>query len=183
MTVIETRYVKIPMERIAVVIGHNGETKKHLEEKSGIHLKIDSKLGEIAIDDHNLDDPLKVLKIESIIRAIGRGFSPEHAMKLLNDDMDLFIFDIHDYVNKKESQVRRLKSRIIGKEGKTKRVLEGLTDSYISVYGHTVSVITDFMIIDIAKRAIDKLLSGSKHASVYRYVESNMRKLRFEGKL
>ena len=183
MAVIETRYVKIPMERIAVVIGHNGETKRDLEDKSGIHLIIDSRLGEIAIDDHSLDDPLQGLKMESIIRAIGRGFSPEHAMKLLNDNTYLFIFDIHDYVNKKGSQVTRLKSRIIGTEGKTKRVLEGLTDSYISVYGHTVSVITDFESMDIAKRAIDKLLSGSKHASVYRYVESNMRKLRMGGKL
>jgi len=177
------KYIKIPMERIAIVIGHNGETKRDLEDKSGLNLEIDSKLGEIAIDDHNVDDPLQVLKLESIILAIGRGFSPEHAMKLLDDNADLFIFDIHDYVSKKESQVRRLKSRIIGTEGKTKRVLEELTDSYISVYGHTVSIITDFVSMDIAKRAIDKLLNGSKHATVYRFIESNIRQLRMGGKL
>ena len=171
------------MERIAVVIGHNGETKRELENKSGLHLEIDSRLGEITIDDHNVDDPLQVLKLESIILAIGRGFSPEHSMKLLNDNNDLFIFNIHDYVSKKESHIRRLKSRIIGTEGKTKRVLEELTDSYISVYGHTVSIITDFVSMDIAKRAIDKLLSGSKHATVYRYIESNMKQLRLGGKL
>ena len=171
------------MERIAVVIGHNGETKRDLEDKSRVRLEIDSKLGEIAIDDRNVDDPLRVLKLENIILAIGRGFSPEHAVKLLNDNTDLFIFDIHDYVSKKESHVRRLKSRIIGTEGKTKRILEGLTDSYISVYGHTVSIITDFVSMNIAKRAIDKLLSGSKHATVYRFIESNMRQLRLGGKL
>jgi rRNA processing protein Krr1/Pno1 len=37
--------------------------------------------------------------------------------------------------------------------------------------------------MDIAKRAIDKLLSGSKHATVYRFIESNMRQLRLGGKL
>jgi len=177
------RYIKIPMERIAVVIGHNGETKKNLENRSGIHLEINSRLGEITIEDHNVEDPLQVLKLESIVRAIGRGFSPEHAMKLLGDDIDLYIFNIHDYVSKKESHVRRLKSRIIGTEGKTKRVLEELTDSYISVYGHTVSIISDFENIDIAKRAVDKLLSGSKHATVYRFIESNMRKLKLNRKL
>ena len=180
---IKMRYIKIPMERIAVVIGHNGETKKNLENRSGIHLEINSRLGEITIEDHNVEDPLQALKLESIILAIGRGFSPEHAMKLLGDDTDLYIFNIHDYVSKKESHVRRLKSRIIGTEGKTKRVIEELTDSYISVYGHTVSIISDFVNMDIAKRAVDKLLSGSKHASVYRYVESNMRKLRLSGRL
>ena len=183
MAVIKTKYVKIPMERIAVVIGHNGETRRELEDKSGVRLEINSRLGEITIDDHNVDDPLQVLKLENIIRAIGRGFSPEHAMKLLNDNNDLFIFDIHDYVSKKESHVRRLRSRIIGTEGKTKHVLEELTDSYISVYGHTVSIITDFVSMDVAKRAIDKLLSGSKHATVYRFIESNMRQLRLGGKL
>jgi len=177
------KYIKIPMERIAVVIGHNGETRRDLENKSGVRLEIDSRLGEIAIDDHNTEDPLQVLKLESIILAIGRGFSPEHAIKLFDDNTDLFIFDIHDYVSKKESHVRRLKSRIIGTEGKTKRVLEELTDSYISVYGHTVSIIADFISMDIAKRAIDKLLSGSKHATVYRFVESNMRQLRLDRKL
>jgi len=181
--VIKMRYIKIPMERIAVVIGHNGETKKNLENRSGIHLEINSRLGEITIEDHNVEDPLQVLKLESIVRAIGRGFSPEHAMKLLGDDIDSFIFNIHDYVSKKESHVRRLKSRIIGTEGKTKRVLEELTDSYISVYGHTVSIISDFENIDIAKRAVDKLLSGSKHATVYRFIESNMRKLKLNRKL
>ncbi len=177
------RYIKIPMERIAVVIGHNGETKKNLENRSGIHLEINSRLGEITIEDHNVEDPLQVLKLESIVRAIGRGFSPEHAMTLLGDDTDLYIFNIHDYVSKKESHVRRLKSRIIGTEGKTKRILEELTDSYISVYGHTVSIISDFENIDIAKRAVDKLLSGSKHAAVYRFIESNMRKLKLNRKL
>jgi len=58
------RYIKIPMERIAVVIGHNGETKRDLENKSGVSLEIDSRMGELAIDDHNVDDPLKVLKLK-----------------------------------------------------------------------------------------------------------------------
>ena len=76
-----------------------------------------------------------------------------------------------------------MKSRIIGKNGKTKRVLEELTDSDISVYGHTVAVISEFIYLDIIKRAIDKLLSGSKHASVYRFVETNMKKLRMSERM
>ena len=110
--------------------------------------------------------------------AIGRGFSPDHAFQLLNDDFEFYIFDIRDYVGNKINHVMRLKSRIIGKNGKTKNVLERLTNSYISVYGHTVSIISSFENIDILKKAIDKLLSGSKHASIYRYIESNMKKKR-----
>lgn len=174
------RYLKIPMERVGVLIGHNGETKKDLEERSGIKIDIDSKQGEVTIDERDVKDPLSVLKIESIIRAIGRGFSPEHAMRLLDDDADFYVFDIHDYVRKKESHVRRLKSRIIGKKGKTKCVLEELTDSNISVYGHTVSVIATITSMDVVKKAIDMLLCGSRHATVYRFVENEMKKLKME---
>jgi len=175
------RYVKIPMERIAVVIGHEGQTKKNLEEKSKLKINIDSKIGEISIDDHECENPIDAITLENIILAIGRGFSPEHAMKLFSEDMDFYIFDIRDYVGKKESHTRRLRARIIGREGKSKRVLEELTDSYISVYGHTVSIISNFVSMDIIKRAIDKLLSGSKHANVYRFIESNMKQLRLGG--
>lgn len=176
------RYVRIPVERIGVLIGPNGKTKHYLQEKTNIKITIDSELGEVIIHDEepNQDDPLLMFKLEKIIRAIGRGFSPEHAFYLFKDDMDLYIFDIHDYVGKRKSHVLRLKSRVIGREGKTKRVLEQLTDSYISIYGHTIAVIADFINMDFIKKAIDKLLSGSKHATVYRYLETQMKKLRLE---
>jgi ribosomal RNA assembly protein len=172
------KYLKIPIERIGVLIGHNGETKKDLEEKSGLKIKIDSDLGEIVIDDHEIEDPLIVIKIENIIKAIGKGFSPQNAIRLMDDDADFFIFDLYDYVGKKEVHVKRLKSRVIGQEGKTKRVLEELTDSKISIYGHTISIISDITSMNILKKAIDMLLTGSKHATIYRFVETQMKKLR-----
>ena len=95
------RYIKIPRERIGVLIGHEGETKKTLEERSKVHLTIDSKLGEVQIDDTESTDPLMGLKTENIVQAIGRGFSPEHALKLLDDDAYFLMFDLRDYVGKR----------------------------------------------------------------------------------
>lgn len=172
------KYLKIPKERIGVLIGHNGETKKKIEELSQTTLEIDSAEGEITIDEHETSDPLLRLIVEAAVRAIGRGFSPEHAMRLFKEDMDFFIFDIHDYVGKKDTHVRRLKSRIIGTDGKTKRTIENLTGADISVYGHTIALIADFESMDIAKKAIDMILTGRKHAGVYRYVEREMKKSR-----
>jgi len=174
------RYLKIPLERVGVLIGHNGETKKHLEDVSNVRIDVDSDEGEVTIDEKNAKDPLSALKIESIIRAIGRGFSPQNAMKLFNDDFDFFVFDICNYVGKKESHVHRLKSRVIGREGKTKRVLESITESNISIYGHTISVIADIESMDVIKKALDMLLSGSRHSTVYRFIESSMKKLKLE---
>ncbi|MDH7517085.1 MAG: KH domain-containing protein [Candidatus Thermoplasmatota archaeon] len=177
------RYLKIPVERVGVLIGHNGETKKHLEDVSNVKIDVDSHEGEVTIDEKNAKDPLLVLKIEVIIRAIGRGFSPQHAMKLFSDDFDFFVFDIYDYVGKKESHVKRLKSRVIGRGGKTKHVLEEITESNISIYGHTISVIADIENMDIIKKAVDMLLTGSRHSTVYRFVEGSMKKLRLERRL
>jgi len=177
------RYLKIPVERVGVLIGRNGETKKHLEELSNVEIDVDSEEGEVTINEKNAKDPLSVLKIENIIRAVGRGFSPEHAMKLFNDDYDFFIFDIYDYVGKKESHVQRLKSRVIGREGKTKHVLEEITESNISIYGHTISIIAGIENMDIIKKALDMLLSGSRHSTVYRFIESSMKNLRLEKRL
>ena len=176
------KYLKVPMDRVGVLIGHKGENKKELEERSGIKINIDSKQGEVVIDDHEVEDPLAVIKLENIIKAIGRGFSPHNAMRLMNDNADFFTFNLYDYVGKKEAHVRRLKSRVIGKEGKTKRVLEELTDARISVYGHTISIISDIIRMNILKKSIDMLLTGSTHATVYRFVEAQMKELRHEEK-
>jgi len=177
------KYLKIPMDRVGVLIGHKGQTKKELEDKCDIKLNIDSKQGEVVISEDEENDPLSLIKVENIIKAIGRGFSPENAFMLLDDESDFFSFDLHDYVGKKEAHVRRLKSRVIGKEGKTRKVLEDLTESKISIYGHTVSIISDMMKMNILKKAVDMLLTGSKQATVYRFVETQMKELRRAEKL
>lgn len=172
------KYLKVPKERVGVLIGHDGAVKKTIEKLSQTKIEINSAEGEVTIDDREAKDPLLGLKVEDVVRAIGRGFSPERAMRIFNEENDFFIFDIHDYAGKKDTHIRRLKSRIIGRNGKTKRVLENLTGADVSIYGHTVSVIADFESMDITKRAIDMLLSGSKHASVYKFVEREMKKSR-----
>ena len=176
------KHLKIPLDRVGVLIGRKGEVKKDIEEKSGIKIDIDSKSGEVTLDDHELEDPLMTIKIENIVKAIGRGFSPENAYRLFDDNSDFFAFDLTDYVGKKENHIRRLRSRVIGKEGKTKHVLEELTEAKISVYRHTVSVISDVTRMNILKKSIDMLLTGSKHATVYRFVEVQMRELRHSQK-
>jgi ribosomal RNA assembly protein len=177
------KYLKIPMGRVGVIIGKKGETKKDIEERSGLKLDIDSKNGEVVIEGKKDADPIMLMKLENIIRAIGRGFSPENAFLLFDDETDFFVFDLHDYVGKQESHLRRIRSRVIGREGKTKHVLEELTDSKISVYGHTVSLISDMMRMNILKKAVDMLITGSKHATVYHFVEAQMKELKRSEKL
>ena len=76
-----TQYVKIPKERVGVIIGPKGETKKFIEDKTACQLDIDSESGKIDVTCEG--DSLKEFRILETLKAIGRGFSPEKALDIL----------------------------------------------------------------------------------------------------
>ncbi|QLH74664.1 MAG: RNA-processing protein [Methanomassiliicoccales archaeon] len=168
---------RIPKERIGVLIGKGGETKAYIEERAKVRLSIDAE-GEVLIDDSKIEDPLIQFKIVDIVRAIGRGFSPQHAYRLFDDDEYFELIDIDEYVGKKPDQLARVRARVIGSGGKTRRLIENLTGVNISVYGDTVGIIGNSVQMPIARTAVDMLLRGSEHSTVYSYLERNRRTLR-----
>lgn len=168
-------YLKIPHERIPILVGTNGEVKREIERKTGIRVTIDSEEGTVDLDETNVKDPLFALKVRDVVKAIARGFSPEKAMDIIDRDLYFALVDIREYTGKKPKRIREMKGRMIGKEGKTKRIIEQLGDCKLSIYGHTVAIIGDYVSIDISRTAVDMVLSGSKHASVYGYLERKRR--------
>lgn len=171
-------YIRIPQERIGVVIGPGGETRRLLQERSGIRIEVDSEQNEVSLEPKGNDaaESLMLMKLQDIVKAIGRGFSPSHAMRLFSDDAYFELLDIHDYVGKDKSHVRRVTSRIVGSEGKTRRIIEEQTGCDLAIYGHTVGIIGDLESIGPAKQAVDMILSGAEHATVYGFLERQRRK-------
>lgn len=161
-------YVKIPPERIAVIIGPNGEVKEFIEEKSATNINIDSQTGDVEID---IKDPIKGLRIKDVVNAIAGGFSPEKAFLLF--DEDLLMFETIDLSNiaKTEKDLGRIKGRMIGSTGKTREVFENLTGVFISVYGKTISLIGYSEQNNVARAGIDMLLKGSTQKVVYKFLE------------
>ncbi|UCD39745.1 MAG: hypothetical protein JSV87_04865, partial [Candidatus Bathyarchaeota archaeon] len=108
-----------------------------------------------------------------------RGFSPQRAIPLLQDtDTVLEVIDLRQTVGKSPADIQRLKGRIIGKGGKTRRIIEELTDAEISVYGHTVSIIGNFNQTNVAAEAILMLIKGSQHSTVYRFLQKKRQELK-----
>lgn len=171
-------FLRIPRDRIGSMIGPGGRVKKELERRTGVRVEVDSESGEVTLDYEGARDPALVLKVDDFVRAVGRGFSPQRAMKLLRDEYFLQIIDIQEYVGKSPSHVRRMRARVIGTGGKTRRVIEELSGAELSIYGDTVSVIGDPGSLDIARTALDMLLSGSEHSAVYSYLEHSRRERR-----
>lgn len=165
--------IKIPRDRIAVLIGTDGETKKYLEEETSASIDIDSKEGDVTVTG---SDALLLYSLRDIIRAVGRGFNPEVAQLLLKQDYTLEILHLKDYA--KPTQMMRVKGRVIGSQGKSRANLERLTECYISVYGKTIGIIGRVEYVSFAKRAIESLLGGSPHSNVYKWLEKKRREFK-----
>ncbi len=163
-------YARLPQDRLGVLIGPEGGTKKRLEERTGTQIEIDSATGEVTIDEEGVQDPVLALKARDIVQAIGRGFSEDRAFRLLDDDVYLEILDIKDFARSK-TRVEQIRARVIGTRGKTRRLIEDLTSVDVSVMGHTVSLLGPTFEMAIAREAVVMLLRGSEHATVYRFLE------------
>ncbi|MCD4666310.1 KH domain-containing protein [archaeon] len=162
--------LKIPKERIAVVVGTKGKTKRKIEKLTKTKIKIDSKEGDIIIDGK---DNINNYNCKNIVKAIGRGFTPEEALQLLNENYFYDSISIESYTRKSKNALTRIKSRIIGTGGKARKQIEFLTNTCICIYGKTVGIIGEQENVGIARQAVEKLLQGSKHGPVYEFIEKS----------
>lgn len=178
-------FARIPRERIGVLIGANGSVKEYIERKLPVKLDINSETGDVIITlKEGAEDPSLLFKAKDVVLAIGRGFSPERAFRLLDEeDCILEIIDLRSILGRSESALKRIKGRIIGRDGKTRAIIEEMSGALVSVYGHTVAIIGDFDQVNVAREAVNMLINGSEHASVYRFLQrkrQEIKRRRFE---
>jgi ribosomal RNA assembly protein len=173
-------FIKIPTERVGVLIGPEGKNKKHIEERLSVILKIDSAAGDVTIElTEKAPDPSSLFKAKDVVTALGRGFSPEHAFRLIRDEEALLdVIDLRAVYGKSDADIKRVSGRIIGMNGKTRAIIEELTDTNVAVYGHTVSIIGNMDQAEIAREAIQMLVRGSEHSTVYRFLHRKRRDLK-----
>ncbi len=173
-------YVKIPRERIGALIGPKGLIKEKVEEELYVRLQVDSETGRVMIVlSPDAQDPSLIFRAKELITAIGRGFSPGRAFRLIEDDDTILeIIDLREIVGSSHSDLNRLKGRIIGKEGKARKMIEDLTEAEVSVYGHTVSIIGSSEQVEVAREAIYILIRGRQHRTAYRFLQRKRRELK-----
>jgi len=171
---------RIPKDRIGALIGPDGQVKEDIEKRLGVELTIDSETGDVTITLAKEDaDPSLLFRAKEVITAIGRGFSPDRAYRLIKDeDAVLEVIDLREIFGRSPSDLQRVKGRIIGQEGKTRRIIEELTEADVSVHGHTVSIIANMDQMEIAREAVQMLLRGSQHSTVYRFLHRKRRELK-----
>ncbi|MEM4904318.1 MAG: KH domain-containing protein, partial [Desulfurococcaceae archaeon] len=91
-------YENIPVERIGVLLGSNGAVKREIEEKTKTIVSIDPDTGAVIIEPAFPNTTaLELIKAQNVVRAVGYGFSPERAFRLLEDDQVLEVVDVRQY--------------------------------------------------------------------------------------
>lgn len=173
-------FVRIPKERVGVLVGPEGTVKRDIEERLNVMLVIESEAGGVEITlNENAADPSFLLRAKDTVTSIGRGFSPEQAFRLLRNEDAVFDFiDLRNIFGRSDSDIRRVKSRIIGMNGKTRRTIEELTEADVVVYGHTVGFIGTFEQVDAARNAVQMIIQGSQHHTVYSFLQKRRRELK-----
>lgn len=169
----------IPLERVGVLIGKEGSIKGKIEQAFKTRLLIQSETGLVeVVPKEDSEDPTTVLRARDVVVAIARGFSPERAFTLVDDDIVLDIIDLRETFGRNERDIARLKGRVIGREGKIRRLIEEMTSVKVSVFGHTISMIGEYENVTDAREAIELLLKGKQHSTVYKL----LRKMKSESK-
>jgi len=164
-------------ERLGVIVGPNGETKRKLEEAFGVELAVDSRNATVYIVPGESLRPINVMRARQAIEAISLGFSPEEAMLLSNESYVYDVIDLSDIARKK-SDLPRIKSRLIGEDGRAKTTIEQATRTKIVVSDKVVGILGEYDNVMVARKALSMLIDGRKHGTVYNYLRREARALR-----
>ena len=84
-------FIRIPKERVGVLIGPEGKVKLDIEERLQVKLDIESESGGVQITlNEKATDPSLLLRAKDVVMAIGRGFAPDRAFRLIRNDETFF---------------------------------------------------------------------------------------------
>ncbi|MCE4624330.1 MAG: KH domain-containing protein [Desulfurococcales archaeon] len=172
-------YVKVPPDRLGAVIGEGGRVKRMIMDATGTRITVDSENGVVIVEPEVEGiPPINVMRAAEIVKAIALGFPPEKAMRLAEEDQILVVVDLKQVVGDSPNHLKRVKARIIGEKGRARKTLEQMTDTYINVGDTVVAIIGDYERAMVAKRAIEMLVEGRMHSTVYRYLERELREIK-----
>ncbi len=144
----------------------------------GISIKLDRENESL---EYGCDDPYIELKAKDVLTAVVLGIKEQRfqdaALSLFSDSFVLKIVDLSEVLGSKED-IHRVLSRIIGTNGKTKRIMEEITETNITISDNKILIIGMPEGVGLASDAINAIIRGSPHKKVYRLLEAGRRKIK-----
>jgi ribosomal RNA assembly protein len=144
------------------------EHKKRLERE--LKVVITSKNNIVFVEGKAEDEYMAI----SVIEAINLGFTIQQALILTQNEFILEKINIKGIT--KRHDLGTVRGRVVGSDGKTKRIIEGLGDCLLSLHDNTVGIIGRADEIQGTLIALTSLIKGKKQAKVYSYLERQKNK-------
>lgn len=163
--------ILIPERRLNI-LRKNKKWKEDLEQLCNVKVEIIN--DEIEIESK---DVLTLLRAKEVLKAFGRGFPFDTSLNLLDEDYYLEVINLRDYTRSRNRMIV-LKGRVIGRNGRIKKIIERETGTKISVYGKTISILGKVENVQIASRAVRMILEGKKHGTVLSFLEGEKIKIK-----
>jgi ribosomal RNA assembly protein len=114
--------------------------------------------------------------ISEVLEAIASGFDFDVATLLKDENYVLKKVKLKNYAS--GSRLEVVKGRIIGTQGKSKRVIEKLTECDLCLCDNFISLIGGAEHVEVASKAIESLIRGAKHANVFKFLEKSRERLK-----
>jgi ribosomal RNA assembly protein len=139
------------------------QNKKIIEDSFKVKISAQNNIVEIIGD-----APNEFLALQAI-DAINIGFSIQDVIQLKEED---FVFEkIPIKAISRRHDLSQVRGRIIGEQRKVMRNMEYLSDCSIALHDNMIGIIGRAENVKKTAYALKKLISGSKHANVYKYLE------------
>ncbi|MBI2449165.1 hypothetical protein HYV49_02620 [Candidatus Pacearchaeota archaeon] len=139
------------------------KNKKELEKNLGVNMTIKRSMIEIKGEETN------EYIAEKVIEAVNYGFALKEAYLLKDPEYTMQKLNIKDIT--KKHNLKLIRARIIGKEGKSLRTITNLADCVVKLINNTIILIGRVDEIENAIQAFTSLINGAKHSKVYSRLE------------
>ena len=138
--------------------------KTELEKKLKVKIMITGK--KVSFEGETVDE----YEAAHVLEAMQFGFSAKKALQLTEPDTLFRRLNIKDFTRRKD--MYEVRSRIIGKEAKTKRTVETISGcSVIVTDSNEVGILGPTESMDAAVVALKNIIKGSKQANAYAFLE------------
>jgi ribosomal RNA assembly protein len=143
------------------------KNKKRLEKE--LQIKIKNRGSEISIS----GEPKKEYIAEKVILALDFGFPFEKALEIKTRNLSFETLNLKKY--SKTKKFKRIRGRIIGREGRALKTLSDLTEGYFELKDNEIGIICEPEEKQRIIGGIVMLIGGAKHSSVYYFLEKTPR--------
>jgi len=169
--------VPVRPERLGVVIGKDGRNLQALEKAFNVKIKVDSQTATAFVAPAEGATPYEVMRARQALEAISLGFSLEDALSLSSEEYCFEVIDLSEVARSPED-LKRIKARIIGEEGRARRNIEQMAGVKVVVGDKLVGILGECENVSVARKALIMLVEGRTHSTVYGFLRSAARELK-----